>query len=455
VAFDNQGLLFVGCLIVFAVYVALVARRGTVLWGLNVLNVFMIASATLPGFFFGTLFDLLPDTFTDEHLVVVAYSILGLTAMVAGIYLAWLPIGRTNNPQNGQIGLVPTHINEGLGWLTFWTGASAELMLRFVSTVPTLSTGVHCLASLAKIGLCILLTVAIKERRWSRFLVALTTFQMLSIVGSLASGFSFIRFQALLPLVAIWFVSRGLDFRNLIRWSLLAPVCGLAMFVISAAWLQTRDVIREGRLEGMTLIEEAGEFFRIYGSNLTSPDAKSFMAAIMFRVDMTDILAAQVRYQPSVEPYAQGETLLPILYAVIPRVLWSDKPVIVGGNSFVARFTGLHWDSATSVGLPYPFELYANGGPLLVIFGLGAIGFVCGKLELRLLRPQKSLGGFWALALVTAVLTEGGERTDTVVPALVASALAAYALGMVVEKLRGDLWPRAAPFILNRHASVH
>jgi hypothetical protein len=48
--------------------------------------------------------------------------------------------------------------------------------------------------------------------------------------------------------------------------------------------------------------------------------------------------------------------------------------------------------------------------------------------------PQKSLGAFWSLALVVAVMSEGGQRTDVVLPAMVASALSAYAMGWLAQR---------------------
>ena len=116
---------------------------------------------------------------------------------------------------------------------------------------------------------------------------------------------------------------------------------------------------------------------------------------------------------------------------------------MAGGSAFVTRFAGLHWDESTSVGVPYPFELYANGGPWLVVIGLGIIGYIGGRMELKLVLRQKGLGAFWALALATATLSEGGERMEVVGPALVAAALSAFVLGVIVEQWRGEV---AAPF---------
>jgi hypothetical protein len=157
-------------------------------------------------------------------------------------------------------------------------------------------------------------------------------------------------------------------------------------------------------------------------------------------VDQTALLAAQVRHQPVFEPYAFGETAYSALYTLIPRFIWEGKPIVAGGSDFVARYTGVIQPvgDTTSIGVAYPFELYANGGPLTVVVGLGLIGFVSARLELGMLRQPKNLGRFWALALSTAVLCDGGQRTDVVLPALVASIIAAYVIGTLLERFWFD-----------------
>jgi hypothetical protein len=430
--------LFGSAVVALAVCAVVLVRHKTAILGLNALNVFMVASASLPGFMFGSVTGKLPESFTPEHHEVLIYSILGLFAMAAGMYLGWR---RPAWPLciEGQFGPFrswrPNHVNQQVGWLTFWVGAAAEVVLPFVYGIPTVSTAIYCLSLLTRIGLGLLLITAINGDDPRRFYVALGSFVSLSLIGAFASGFSFLRFTSLFPLIVVWFVGTGVSVTGILRACVTAPIAAAVLFATTSAWLETRQLIRRGLLDSLPWVEKLSEFFGAYLAHLHFPTMDSMMRTIMERVDMTNILAAQVRHQPALEPYAYGRTFLSSLYTLVPRALWSDKPVIAGGSAFVSQFTGLRWDSATSVGLPYQFELYANGGPALVIIGLGAIGYVCARLEMKLVAPQRSLGGFWATALVAAVLTEGGQRTDVVLPALVASALAAYVLGTAVDRL--------------------
>lgn len=442
----SEWVLFGGCIFLLIIYVALLIICRTLLFGFNVLNVFAVASATLSGFVICVVFGLPLDWFTTEHAAVVWYSILGLLAMAGGMFVAWLPLARNPLAQRSFHAYVPypPHFSREVGWLTYWVGAAAEFVYPFIYNIPTVSTAVYCVSGLARVGLCILLVDAIHSRVWRRFVIALVTFAVLSVAGSLTSGFTFIRINALIPLITILLVSFGINWRSITALALLT----VAAVSSISAWLETRTMIRSGSLENLPLLSKAVEFFKDYVDHLAFPNPESMLRTVLERVDMTEILAAQVAYQPTVEPYAYGDTLLSSFYTLIPRAIWTDKPDVAGGSAFVSQFTGMFRPAGdeTSVGLPYPFELYANGGPLAVVIGLGVIGYICGRLELKMVDRPKTLGSFWALALATSFLCEGGQRSDVVLPALVASVISAYALGYVIQRFvnKGILSPDAS-----------
>src|SRR4051812_34140759 len=124
-----EMLLFLGCIAIPVLIAVVVARSGTALFGLTVLNMFNIASASLPVFFFGTLFGAMPETFTADHLYVVAYSELGLLAMVGGMYLAWRPLTQ-HRAVPGSAGdlFAAGHLTLRLGLLSFYVGIVADLL---------------------------------------------------------------------------------------------------------------------------------------------------------------------------------------------------------------------------------------------------------------------------------------------------------------------------------------
>lgn len=429
----SDPILFAGCVLAFSSFWAVLFYFRTGLFGLTALCVFHVSAETLSAFFFGFLIDEIPNSFTPEHQQVWTYSVLGLLAMVAGIYWGWRPLKKGGRDLIRGVSVVgvPAHINEHIGWLSFWVGTGAHIAYGAVRDIPTLSTAANCVAALARIGILILLVSALGTGRWKKFLTAILFYAILSIATSLEGGHTFLRIETLLPMAVIYIASTGFALKYVAQ----GVVGFLALIPLISAWLETRVLIREGFLSGLPVVERVQPFFEEFIRNLSLPTAYSFMDMLMLRVDQTVGLAAQVRYQPDFEPYAYGETIYSAFYTLIPRFLWADKPVVAGGSEFYSRFTGeiRSADDVTSIGISYPFELYANGGPILVVLGLGVIGFVCARLELKLLDAPKNLGAFWALAVIVTVLSDGGQRTDVVLPALVAAAIAAYALGRFVE----------------------
>jgi hypothetical protein len=430
----TESILILGCLVVLVAFVHLVVRFRTLLLGFNALHVILIAAATLPTFFFGTLFGALPDTFTAESLEVVSYAIPALLAMILGIHLGWRPLLAWNRPVQGsrRFTLSPPHFRGEMGLVTFSLGIIADVIYPVVYTVPTLSTAVYAMSMLTRVGLCLLLVDALSGGRLRYFIAAATIATGTALVGALLSGFSFIRVNSLIPLLVIWITIRGWSWRIPLGVFVALP----ALLVMISAWLETRNTIRSGLLQHLSTLDQLTTYLEEYWAALGPPTIDLIMNTIVERIDQTELLTHQISWQPEMEPYAYGETIYSSLYTLIPRLFWEDKPVIAGGSEFVARFTGVvrTADDPTSVGIVYPFELYANGGPIWVVIGMALLGYIGARMELAMFERPKDLGRFWALAVTTIVVCEGGQRTDVVLPALVAAGLTAYAFGRIVEQ---------------------
>src|SRR5262249_2584933 len=80
--------------------------------------------------------------------------------------------------------------------------------------------------------------------------------------------------------------------------------------------------------------------------------------------------------------FAEGETLGNSFLALIPRVVWPDKPQWAGSGSLVSRFTGLKFARGTSVGIGHVMELYVNFGTTGVLVGYLVLGTVLGVIDL-------------------------------------------------------------------------
>jgi len=100
----------------------------------------------------------------------------------------------------------------------------------------------------------------------------------------------------------------------------------------------------------------------------------------------------------------------------------------------VTRYTGVSWND-TSVGLPYQFELYANGGKWAVFIGLFVIGWLTARLELALFIRRLELRQLLPLFVAVVVLCNGGQRAYLSLMSLATGMTGAYLAGVALEIL--------------------
>lgn len=81
--------------------------------------------------------------------------------------------------------------------------------------------------------------------------------------------------------------------------------------------------------------------------------------------------------------YLKGESLWEGVLALIPRVIWPEKPVYGGSPEIVSKMTGLRFNSQTSIGVGNVMELEINFGMPGVAIGFFVLGWVIGKLDLK------------------------------------------------------------------------
>jgi hypothetical protein len=93
-----------------------------------------------------------------------------------------------------------------------------------------------------------------------------------------------------------------------------------------------------------------------------------------------------------------GETFQSIVWGLVPRILWQDKPDVSTGVEFT-RFIGVDYSSAT--GMTTAGELYWNFGHIGVAFGLFIIGLLyAGLWRMVGTYPQNSFLGVWLYLLI-------------------------------------------------------
>jgi hypothetical protein len=160
------------------------------------------------------------------------------------------------------------------------------------------------------------------------------------------------------------------------RWVLL--VAGLAAGYLGlsgyAAYMRDRVELRASVWGGESFSDriaksretlETAEWF-----DPGNPDHLGFVDG---RLNQNMLVGAAVSYLGNTGNFAYGSTLKEALMAMIPRIIWPNKPY-AGSGGLVARFTGMEFAEGTSVGVGPVLELYGNCGSAGVWIGFLVLG---------------------------------------------------------------------------------
>lgn len=439
----NYNLALILSLLSIVGLAALIKYYNTALLGFTVFSFFNIARASFSAFLFGHLFGLNYFAVTDAHLWVVTYTAIGLLCFTVGAALAWQPLKYKDSSRADHYRL--PWLNPHLAVILMIVGFFLYLLSPLALRIPTVQAIWSNFDILPKTGFLIALIYGLNTRRYDYTILCTTVYLILAIVDMVRSGHIFgpaiFLIQALFVLV-FW---QKVNFRSLVQLSI-----GFLLFgSIFIGWLDSRYMIRQGYLDNYSIFERIVRFYD--GFQFVSPLEMSpvkVYASIKARLDLSDILAEQVLFQPKIQPYAYGGTVTTdILGALIPRFLWPTKPALAGGSEFVSRYTGLIWRD-TSMGLPYHFELYANGGGFAVFLGLFTIGWLTAKLEIYLITTKLELPQLLGVFTILFSLIGWEARLVQICITIIAgfSGVFLLAKGLTLFKRNGWFWTQLEPY---------
>jgi len=222
--------------------------------------------------------------------------------------------------------------------------------------------------------------------------------------GYLTAGEKFVAWGVVMPIELLYRFTSGL-LANVMIWALfftivywierrrlpwVTLVCGAVIFVpLNEAKVEFRaQTWFSGLHSGAGLVEKAQLFADLAWRAATDPVAKgddSFHTDNqVYRATQTIFLDNIIRMTPSQVPYWNGATYTSIVYKLIPRLFWPDKPTETLGVEFSRRY-GLRGteDATTSINVPWLVEMYANFGTFGVLVGTTLVGFLFAMLELK------------------------------------------------------------------------
>lgn len=201
----------------------------------------------------------------------------------------------------------------------------------------------------------------------------------------------------------------------------MLPVGALAVFLslsVFVTYMRDRSAIRDQVWGGQSLVSRATQLVDTFSRfEFLSLDDPTHRDPIINRLDQVSFVgAARKNLEFGIVAYADGETFIDALLALIPRALWPDKPIGAGSGGLVSRFTGQEFAVGTSVGVTQVLEGYINFGIGGVVFLFVALGFALARADAVAGECLESgdLSRFLGTTLpAIALLNVGGSLVET------------------------------------------
>lgn len=167
----------------------------------------------------------------------------------------------------------------------------------------------------------------------------------------------------------------------------VVPFLGFKGEYRSYAWQTEGDVELTSSPAGRGLF-----FVQLVIKRLTEGGLESYSVALETaeqRASHLELLADVMEQTPAVVPFWNGETYASVLWTLIPRFLYPNKPQKRVGQEFGHRYGILEeTDLSTSVNLPHQVvEMYINFGKAGVVLGMLVIGTLYRAISVLLGRP--------------------------------------------------------------------
>lgn len=391
------------------------------------------------------------------------YSTYGIVAAAAGTLLTdfLVPSPRPAEaiPRNAAQREFELRQCERLALRAFIPIGIASWMLTFTaaanlpSASAILSVGKQCLI----LGICLLCWASWFRGRKVRFYVVLALTALLPVATVVTSGF--IGYGIIMVTMVLAFISAF--YRP--RWHILA---GLALVLYGGVslWVTYADFRKEvrasvwveqdslGGLKKIANVLEAFQFFDISNvHHLENIDA---------RMNQNYLVGVAVRTTPSLVPFREGETIYEAVFAMIPRAIWPDKPVVAGSGDIVSRHTMIDFAEGTSVGAGQVFEFYVNFGLWGILVGFVALGALLRYLDIKLAASLLSYDilGVMTIFLVGSGLLQAGGSLSEVAASTAAGWVGSLALRRALRKNRSAQaatarHPAARPYYSTHPAS--
>ncbi|HZQ05080.1 MAG TPA: hypothetical protein VFD70_00775 [Anaerolineae bacterium] len=322
--------------------------------------------------------------------------------------------------------------------------------------VPTLTAVVAGLDQMLLVGICLGLWNAWQSRNWFALFFWIFTLGLLPAMTILSQGF--IGYGTVALLTGLTFLASFFRPRWLVLTvGLIFIFVGLSAFV---TYFRDRTEIRKIVWGGESVEERVGQVVDTFSHfEWFDPTNARHANYLDQRLNQNWLVGAAIqRLDDGKSDYKAGATIVDAAISLIPRALWSDKPVRAGSGNLVSDATGIAFDRTTSVGVGQVLEFYINFGTLGVVVGALLWGIALALLDIfaSFYLASGPVRQFTLLFLVGLALNQpGGSLVDVaatagaaIITALVVNdVLVPFFVSIFEEERPAQIEPLADPLL--------
>jgi len=325
-----------------------------------------------PWYYYGNYLDSTTSGFLEVTIALVAFAIGNV--FIGSFLLNLLSV--RDKDQNNQI----LNYQYYLPKFYFYSGLIFFfVLLPILSRVPTLSAIISVGQYFIAIGICLrcyqLYMIEKNYRVFKYWIIISFIFPFITIINQ-----GFLGYGTIMALIVLIFV--GKFYKP--KWQVF--LAGIIIFYFALTFYQgyirDRDEIRETVWGGQSLVNRLDQLYQtISTTNLFNPYDNEQLKRIDVRLNQNYLLGYAVYNLETSKDFAYGSTLKDSLIALVPRAIWSEKPVVAGSGDLVEDYTGIDFEESTSIGIGQVMELYINFGRLGIIIGFILIGIMISILD--------------------------------------------------------------------------
>jgi len=256
----------------------------------------------------------------------------------------------------------------GLGLVSYF------VVLPLADVIPSATSLAAAGWNLVIVGLALSCWSAWQKKQKRRFLAWVAASLALPFLTTVSEGF--LGYGTFALITVLTFVS--VFYRP--RWQIVVTgiLLGYLGFSLFISYMRDRTEIREVVWSGASIGDRLERVFATVTSfEWFDPYDNSHLFRVDERLNQNYLVGTCVRYlEGGFEGFARGETIWLAGAALVPRVLWPNKPVIGGSGDLVTHYTGIEFAEGTSVGVGQVLEFYINFGTMGVFVGFLCLGVI-------------------------------------------------------------------------------